>query len=114
MKIDIKQSILIVDELHVESVCRDALTKSYTLEELRLTIGNLDALCKQTGAGSLPPDVLEAVSEIKELMRMMQAWMEESDRTLTTADYSVHRNVYPHPSRGTNRIVESFAVCVTD
>ena len=107
MQINTKNAIIIIDEAHnVEDVCRSALTKSYTLEDLTMSIEELDRLVKLTGGDKLPENVWESVSEIKELIILLKQWMIDLNESLTIADYTNHRNVYPHPDTGNNKISE--------
>eukprot|EP01084_Bolivina_argentea_P178298 308212_1 len=105
MNIDIKNSIIIIDEAHnVEDVCRGALTKSYTLEELQFSIDELKKLMGINGMKYKNNDVWESMSEIKELLNLIMLWMKDLNDTLTMSDYNQHRNVFPHPDKGINKI----------
>lgn len=107
MGLSIQNSILIIDEAHnVEDVCRSSLTKSYTLEDLEITVKALDDLKQQKGRYKLDEDTFEAVSEMKCFMDMIMKWMIERMDSLQQSDYRNHRNVYPHPQTGKNKISE--------
>jgi len=109
MSLDIKNSIVIIDEAHnVEDVCRSALTKSYSLEDLEITVASLDDLLKGKGRYQLAEEVFEAVSEIKCFVDLVKTWMVEREGNLDGADYRNHRNVYPHPQSGKNKIRDLF------
>ena len=98
MSIDVKESIVIIDEAHnVEDVCRSALTKSYTLEDLEITVAALQDLMNQKGRYKLPHAVWEAVSEIKCFVGLVKSWMDEREQPLLCR---LPAQCVPAPSNG--------------
>lgn len=109
MKINIKDSIIIIDEAHnAEDVCRNALTKSYTLDDIKLSVANLKLLKNQTGVDELPQNVYDAASNLEGLMKRLEKWMEEAESELTKQHYINDLNIFPHPKNGTNKISSMF------